>query len=112
MVKTKLTAADACLIIETSAKAGVTELSFGDLQISFVPKFGQGEEVVSPRMQQEPLTEKQHIKMTKEQIEAEELRMRQEQMEEMLLSDPLQFEEMLQRGELDVPRTNDGDEIE
>lgn len=116
--KSSLTVGEVCTILEASAKAGVTELSFGDLQI----KFGLPPDVASARMQQYPLTtspvlpvtDEQHQTMTKDQIEADEVRLREEFMEELRLTDPFRYEQMLVRGELDDPRISDddGDEVD
>ena len=133
--KSSLSGAEVCSIIEASAKAGLTELSFGELQIRFAISSGQREksewgsmQFTAPmdqaefqaRMQHDPsltpspyaqVTETQHTKMTADEIEAEELRIRAEQLAELQITDPLKYEELLLQGDLNEPNHDDhGDE--
>ena len=121
--RSSLTASDVCTIIEQSAKAGLAELSFDGLQISFVRTYEQrqiihgkvgGLEPPSPealaQMQQASLhpspynnlSDEHHIQRTKEQIEEDEIRLREDQLAQMLIEDPQKFEELLAQGELDA----------
>lgn len=95
-------------MIETSAKAGVSELKFGGLHVKFgrpadepVPPLGYP---FMPQPQaQHPvtdLTEKQHVQQTKAAIEHDEILLREEQLARLLVEDPAKYEELLRDGEL------------
>lgn len=100
-------------MIETSAKAGVSELKFGDLHV----KFGRPTENIVgmsippqyhyPFVQQNPaspskndLSEDQHNQQAKESLEVDEIRLREEQLALALVEDPVRYEELLREGEL------------
>lgn len=122
--KRPLSSEEACLIIETSAKAGVTELKFGDLHVRFGKPAEQivGMTIVDPypvhQAPQSPsvkdLTEEQHQNQTKQAIEAEEIRTREDQLARLLVEDPEAYEKLLRDGELTdaVDDADDGDNDE
>lgn len=109
-----LSAEEVCLILRTSAKAGVAELKFADLHVRFgrpaeqvVVMDPQGNLSTYPYVPQAPaprsgkaLSEEQHQKQNAEALEQEELRTRDQQLAEALVTDPLKYEELLQSGEL------------
>lgn len=121
-----LSSEDACRIIEVSAKAGVVELQFNGLHV----KFGKTvEQLIAegtppyPYMPQTSapapvtaLTEEQHETQTKEALELDELRTKEEQLARALIENPIEYERLLRDGELvdDVDTadsTDDGDDI-
>lgn len=107
--KSCLSTEDACRIIETSAKTGVTELTFSGLHVKFGRLTENDVGLTSPFVQQAPrapvsvnaLTEEQHTKQATEALEMDELRLRQDQLAQALVEDPLKYEELLMQGELD-----------
>jgi hypothetical protein len=94
-----LTASEALAIIEACVTAGVTELTFRGLEVSFSggrlrwtePK---AEELTPPVVAAAAQTDQ-------ETLEVEELEVRAQQVAELHLTDPLEFEKMLERGELE-----------
>lgn len=102
--KASLTAAKACLIIEASARAGVTLLQLGDLYVEFTQKREEpmrtpspwSADAISTAAMVVPLQEAEENRST----EMDELRLREEQIEELLLTDPLAAEEMIRTGDL------------
>ncbi len=114
--KTPLSTKDVIRIIVASAKAGVDELKFLDLCVSFNRPVEQ--EAIKPLMQQYPasvpvqsLTEEQHEFQTKAAIEAEEVLTREDQLARALVEDPIRYEQLLVDGELsdELDTADDGD---
>lgn len=107
-----LSGSDACLIIEASAKAGVSELSFGTLHV----KFGRPAEtremsgfpgIAYPVVKQHAapapmndLTDAQHKQQARDALELDEILTREDQLARALVEDPVLYEELLQQGEL------------
>lgn len=105
--KSPLSTADVCLILDASAKAGVTELQFGGLHV----KFGRGP---GPLTEEAPLgkqqdsapsshadmSEAQHQSIAQATLERDEISLREEQLARALVEDPDRYEELLARGEL------------
>lgn len=101
-------------ILEASAKAGVTKLLFRDLHVEFgtkpenpvvdltglqLPRYP----VVQQSRDSAPvgeLTETQHKKIEKNNLEAEETRLREERLALALVEDPVLYEQLLRDGEL------------
>lgn len=125
-IKNSLTAADVCSIIEASATAGLSSLKFGELEISFLQKLGQvqtstvgyiqpidaaeikqsGLPPILPHSPYGGLSKEEHEKRTKDQIEAEELNAKADYLAELLITDPLKYEQLLSQGELSDPTAN------
>lgn len=99
-----MTASEVCLIITASAKAGLSVLKFGDLQIEFARQ--EPEPIGSPPLSEPgaiptaemvaPLQKVEEQKST----EMDELRLREEQLAELLITDPFAAEEMIRNGDL------------
>lgn len=90
---------EVCRILEVSARSGVRLLKLADLHV----EFGEVPEPVSPgALAPAPDgAEPNHERISKEGLEAEELRTREDQIAELVLTDPLAAEEMIRLGELD-----------
>lgn len=111
---------DVCQIIEASAKAGVTELKFGGLHVRFGKTVEQKELGASPSpVQHAPqsysvadLTEEQHQTQSRQSLEDEEIKTREERLARLLVEDPMAYEQMLRDGELTdaVDSADDGDD--
>lgn len=110
---TDLRPADVCRILEAGAKNGVRELNFAGLHVVF----GQPVEPVPldpvpPASAPIPsdMTESQHQQLAKESLAQDEFATREDQLNHMLITDPLRYEEMLRHGDLtDESASNDGD---
>lgn len=112
-----LNSADVCAIIKACGEAGVTKLKFDGLDLSL------GKPPSEPRPQDQStdptgpastpipvatLTESEHTKLSKEALEEAELIMRESQIEELKITDPAKYEELMVNGELENER--DGNE--
>jgi hypothetical protein len=97
-----------CAIIESSAKNGVRLLKLADLHIEFGPApFSLGSPYPITPTPAAAVAEPNHERISQEGLEAEELRTREDQIAELLLTDPLAAEEMMRLGELqeDAPKS-------
>jgi Tfp pilus assembly pilus retraction ATPase PilT len=118
-----LSSREVCLILDSSAKAGVSELRFGDLHVKFggpaeirisgdLPPypFVKQSSAIAPVVD---LTEAQHEKQNKDSIEMDEILLREEKLARALVEDPSEYERLLERGELsdDVDSADDADDI-
>lgn len=116
--KSVLKAEEVCSIISTCGTANVSELSFGDLHVRFgAPKPERQPEPLAPVGQSQPttppspetvLSEKEADRIAKETLELQELLTREQQMAELNLTDPVEYERQLAAGELeDAPRASE-----
>lgn len=106
---------DVVRIIETSAKCGVTVLKFRDLKVSF-GKPTEPETVLpggpannSAAMVEAP-TEQQLKTQDQNAFAKSELELREEQLAELAITNPLEFEKLLNQGELEDDTDTDGDD--
>lgn len=106
MAKSSLSSQEVCDIIKVCAETQALELKFDGLHIRFGTKAKDNPPLVEP----DPLTksnsdaeisEKQHAQLTKDSLEDDELRTREDQLAELLITDPLAAEEMLRNEELE-----------
>lgn len=105
---------DVVRIIEASAKCGVTVLKFRDLKVSF-GKPTEPEVVLpgdpannSAAMVEAP-TEQQLQTQGQNAFAKSELELREEQLAELAITNPLEFEKLLNQGELEDDTDTDGD---
>lgn len=123
--KSALSSDDVIRILEASAKAGVTKLLFRDLHVEFgTPPENQvvisGHQLPDyPVVQQSrdsapvgALTDKQHETIGRENLEREEIRLREEKLALALVEDPVLYEQMIRDEELsdDVDTTESEDD--
>ncbi len=105
-----------CLILEASAKAGVSTLSFAGLHVTFGTSVEHGPWATQHQPAGIPseniLSDTQHREQTQQAIEAQEIQMRERQMAELLITDPEAYERMLRDGDLSdgMDTADDGDE--
>lgn len=103
--KTVFNVEQVCAIISKCAESGVTELKFGDLHVSFQPKSEQTTQAATwarPAHHSDTEISEELLRQTdKERLEQDERRFREEQLAEMMLTDPLAYEELLASGELE-----------
>ncbi len=116
--KSVLKADEVCGIILHSGKANVSELTFGDLHVRFgAPKSERQPEELSLVGQSQPtvptssetiLSDEEAARITKDTLEIQELLTREQQMAELQLTDPVEYERQLAAGELeDAPRATE-----
>lgn len=116
MAESSLSADEICRILEASAKAGVRVLKFGTLEATFepsgvVPPTATDQRPAPPTPAAE-IAEPNHERQTRESIELDELALREDQVGELLLSDPLEAERLISEGELgdNERRSDDGED--
>jgi hypothetical protein len=92
---TRLSAADVCVIIESCSKHGVSDLSFGDLKVTF-----KGHPIAQEITGFTELTPELQEVVAAEVLERDELKLKQELLERMMVEDPVEYENMLTAGDL------------
>jgi ribonuclease HIII len=90
----KLTTDDVCLILRECATSKVSKIQFGEL----IVEFGLSKEETHQSLP--ALTQQQHDKLNEAQVQADAEVLREIEKEELMLTDPEKYEEMLQKGEL------------
>lgn len=112
--KSILSPAEACFILEVSARTGVTELKFRDLHVVFGKTAESRHEADMPHGPASPaandLTATQHLEQSKAALEQDELRVRQDRLAMALVEDPALYEELLVNEELDASDESDDDD--
>ena len=89
--KKHLSVGEVCRIISTCRKLNVNEITFNDLYISFGDKTDSKFKIAGP----EKLAQE-----TQADLIAGETEVRQRQLDEMLITDPVSYEKLLTQGEL------------
>lgn len=110
------TAAEISEIIRQCSAQGVTELKYGDLHLAFRPKIEMemGEQNPS-RHQTKPteaaISDEQHDKQSKQSLEKDEMDLREQQIAELHITNPLLAEQLMVEGDLvDDDSDNDVEE--
>lgn len=104
-----------CLILEAGAKFGVRELSYAGLSVKFGISAERDEIPPPPNGAASlplDLTDEQHHALERTELETDELLTREDQLAELLVTDPLKYEEMLQNGDLTDDRKPDSDDVD
>lgn len=103
-----------CSIIESCSQHNVTKLKFGDLELEFAarkpehasPGASAQEPVLPPDAEISEVQAQEEIR----EIEAENVRLREQELAEKLLTDPEAFERQLQEGDLADANDEYGDD--
>lgn len=107
MAEKQLSVEEICSIIEACRNAGVTSMKCGPLELSF----GKQTESPSEKPAVTEITDDQHEKSNEDALVQEELRTRQDQIDQMLIENPSLAEELVAQGDLeDDDDGADGDE--
>lgn len=85
-----------CRILEACATNKVFELQFGELIVKFGASMDQSKQTLPA------LTQEDHDKLNDAQVQTDASVLRQQEIDELLLTDPEKYEELLQKGELNV----------
>lgn len=106
-----LTGEEICKIIETSAKAKVSLIEYGDLRLEFGKVDPARSSKPSKTFEQSPteaaLSDDLHYQQTRETIEHDEQAVKEDRLALMFIEDPLQAEKLLTSGELDIEGFNE-----
>lgn len=90
----KLTRDDVCLILKECATSKVSKIQFGELYVEF------GISLETSQQTPSALTQSQHDKLNDAQVQADAAALRELEIEELQLTDPEKYEELLSKGEL------------
>ena len=90
----KLTTEEVCHILEVCATTKVSKIQFGELCV----EFGASKEVTQKELPD--LTQGDHDKLNAAQVQRDAEELRAIEMDELLLTDPERYEELLQKGEI------------
>ncbi len=93
----RLTSEEVCRILEVCATTKVSKLSFGDL----IVEFGASKEMAH-QSYSSALTQLDHDKLNEAQVQKDAEQLRQYEIDELLLTDPERYEELLEKGELNA----------
>lgn len=97
--KLKFSIKELCGILKECSRSGVAKLKFGELEVEFQKPTEKLEgEPLSPRALTEILAEQQKIHNVS--LKTDEIRLKEQALAELPITDPLQYEELLMRGEL------------
>lgn len=100
-----LTSDDICKIIKACADNGVYKISVSTLAIEFGEyKIKNPENITVPRMTQEA-----HDKQNAETLVSEELKTKSDQIDMLMIEDPVLAEEMIANGDLENDGSGDDD---
>jgi len=83
-----------CLILKECATSKVSKIQFGDLYVEFGISVQEGQQTLAA------LTQNQHDKLNEAQVQQDAEALRQIEVEELMLTDPEKYEELLSKGEL------------
>lgn len=106
--KITFSAKDLCVIIDACKQGGVRELAVGGLMLKFSslvtlqPKANDG--LVGP-----DLRDADHVAQSKEALEIDELLTKEEQLAQLMIEDPVEYERQIVAGELEETVEDDGD---
>lgn len=102
-----------CKIIEACSKRRVSKLEFGPLKLDFQPPVhacvNKAPGPAQPDSNPENILREQEQK-SKEAIEEEEIRLREEQIAELWLTNPAEAERLMELGELQPEASTEGPE--
>ena len=109
--KRDLKANDICGLIEVCGRSGVASMKWGDLELTFQTELKEQHLTqqawpvpISPLSADTEISEAKHKNyddFQRTRLESDEQRLREDQLAEMLLTDPVQYEELLASGELE-----------
>jgi hypothetical protein len=108
--KFDLTAAAVCDIIQTCARSGVAVLKFRDLEVTF-GKLANVDAPLAPEasLPEAEISEPKLRELHEESLNKDVERVREEQLEDLILTNPLEYERLYAAGELGE---EDGDETD
>ena len=114
-----LTSDEVCAIIKACNDARVAVLKFGDLEIQFHQKVEplafehgpQGWQRLQPTQPEAEISEQQQ-QLHEKSFDADEIRVKQDQLDQMLIEDPHEFEKLMAQNELEDEESGTVDDAE
>lgn len=91
---------DLCGLIKACGDARVTSLKWGTLSVEFLPKLEPSEIALSRTTPEAGISEADRQKEQEEQLVRREIELKEQELAEMPIADPLQFEQLQTGGEL------------
>lgn len=103
MAKSRLTAPEIHVILKACAEARVRRISMPDLQVEFEPSLGETVNALSPLAAPapEPALSVPHERQNEDALVRDELKLRQDQIQQMMIEDPPEFERLILSGEFE-----------
>lgn len=115
-IEKALSCGEVCGILKACGEAKVTKLKFRDLEVEFDQTVAPPALPVAPIVDRPPLsnpvaeiTDSQHEKQSKASLEQAEIVLREAQIAELQITDPLAAEELIRNGELEEEDERDED---
>lgn len=112
--KLGLSSVEVCSILQSCAQHKVMELKFQDLQVSFSKPTetlpGEASVGATSRPPVKAMTDQQHSNNARAALEQDELLLREQQLEELKITDPAEYERQIRDGELEDDDTADSDD--
>jgi hypothetical protein len=109
--KSNLSVEDICRILKASEESGILKLKFQDLEFERAPIITATPPL--PTHAENAIPEETHKKQNQETLLVDELRQKRQELDEMLITNPAEYERMMTDGELGpVEETDDGDSNE
>ncbi len=104
--KSLLTFSQVCSILKACGESRVAELKFGDLHVTFHPPVKEGPEAqqyfpTTPTPPEAEISDQQREQLEKHALAEDERRVKEEQLQQMLIEDPAGYERLLAEGELE-----------
>ncbi len=96
-----------CSIIKTCGASRVAELKFGDLHITFHEPVKEGLDTVNELSQKytthpdAEISDEQRKQLEKHALAEDEIRLREDQLDQMLIESPSEYEELQAQGDLE-----------
>ena len=90
-----------CAIVRVCVKSNVKELCLGELKVSFFDPNGTQKVAIMPQVAQDPESLSKMKELDQKTLEALELEAKQDQLDEMLIQDPMQYEELVLAGDIE-----------
>lgn len=98
-----------CAIIKACTEARVAVLKFGPLEVQFHQQVEplafangpQGWQRVQPTQPEAEISDEQRQQMEEEALDRDEIRLKEDQLDQMLIEDPAEFEKLVAQNELE-----------
>lgn len=85
-----------CRILEVCSSTNISKLQFGNLCV----EFGAKEKVANQSPILPPISQEEHTQQNDAQIQKDAADLRKMELDELLLTDPARYEELIEKGEI------------
>jgi hypothetical protein len=98
--KRSLKTSEICTIIEACSQAGVIELKFGDLHVRFAERARSDVTQSLPIIPEAEISDEQTQQIATDSLRQDELTLKSERLQQMIIDEPAEFERLLLDGDL------------